>query len=336
MKKILSMVVAILVVATVMTVAVSAMTPMTAEPTDVTASEVVVKLDSTAGTAVKQGLELSTVKSGDSNILAAKITDAQSAQVFSATASLVNSSDYNYLQFWMDFSEITSDAEGKLVMWFRMYDENGACVDCYGMKKDADNNDNGGRFYYQENGEWVEKNMDKYGRMLPPSNYVGYIRIDLEDFKNAYDSYEIPGDFSREVEGSKALDITKVTKMEFRHNFQKGDDKTASQDKTFYFGDFKFVKCASLAPETEAPVETTTPAPVETTTAPVETTTPAPVETTTPAPVETTTPAPEETTTAAPETEAPKDEGGCGGSVALLSVAAILAGAACVVARKKD
>ncbi len=50
---------------------------------------------------------------------------------------------------------------------------------------------------------------------------------------------------------------------------------------------------------------------------------------------ETTTPAPE-TTTAAPETEEPKDEGGCGGSIALLSVAAILAGAACVVAKKRD
>ncbi len=75
--------------------------------------------------------------------------------------------------------------------------------------------------------------------------------------------------------------------------------------------------------------ETTTPAPETTTPAP-ETTTPAP-ETTTPAPeVDETTPAPE-TTTAAPE-----EEGGCGSSVAILSVVAILAGAACVVAKKRD
>ncbi len=82
--------------------------------------------------------------------------------------------------------------------------------------------------------------------------------------------------------------------------------------------------------------------------APAETT---PVETTTPAPTETTTPAPEETTTVAfdvdgtpgppsdtdtPESDPPKSEGGCGSSVAILSVAAILVGAACVVIKKKN
>ncbi len=79
--------------------------------------------------------------------------------------------------------------------------------------------------------------------------------------------------------------------------------------------------------------ETTTAAP-DTTEAPADTTTAAPeADTTTAAPeADTTTAAP---TTNAPTTQAPKDEGGCGGFVALGIVAALIP-AAIVVCKKRD
>lgn len=88
---------------------------------------------------------------------------------------------------------------------------------------------------------------------------------------------------------------------------------------------------------TEAPVETT-PAPVETTTpAPVETTTPAPEETTTEAPVETT-PAPVETTPAPTETTPAPAKGGCGSVAAASAVVALVAvlGGAVILNKKEN
>ena len=106
---------------------------------------------------------------------------------------------------------------------------------------------------------------------------------------------------------------------------------------TSYSGNQAPAETTTAAPETTAaPVETTTAAP-ETTVAPVETTTAAPE--TTAAPVETTTVAPETTaasveTTVAPVTEAPKAEGGCGGSVA--AIVGVIAIAGIVVLKKKQ
>ncbi len=286
----------LLIAATLLTLSASAMTEKWAEPTDAAASESIVDLtDSSSASAVKS-VELSTVSSGGSSLIAAKMT-AKDEHIFELSALPANSADYDYLQCWVDFSELTitsSSTEGKKVfIWLRLYDEVGACVDTYGMPST-------GRFYTLQDGKWVEHKVDKWGRHLLPTSYVGYVRFDLKDLTEAV---------SGEVDNNGLyLDITKVSKIWFRHNFQNSTDKAANLNKSFYIGDFKLVR---LEGGEDEPVETTTPAPD-------------------------TTPSPETAeTTAAPQAEPPKSDSGCGGSVSLLGAAALLLGAACLYQKKK-
>lgn len=114
-------------------------------------------------------------------------------------------------------------------------------------------------------------------------------------------------------------------------------------DKTVKFEnkveDLEWIKAPETTVEdtTTAAPDTTTAAPDTTTAEPVDTTTAVPEDTTTEAPAETTTAAPVETTTAAPTTEAPKTEGGCGGFVAAsVIVIAVAALGGAVILNKKE
>ena len=116
----------------------------------------------------------------------------------------------------------------------------------------------------------------------------------------------------------------------FKINGELYDDKSIFTAAAAGVGTIEYVYGKEEPKETEPPVTTEAPKDTETE-APADTTTAAPevADTTTAAP---TTDAP---TTNAPTTQAPKDEGGCGGFVALGIVAALIP-AAIVVCKKRD
>lgn len=126
----------------------------------------------------------------------------------------------------------------------------------------------------------------------------------------------------------------------YKNNAEKGTLELCAKDVKFQNSEETlkwFPEITAADTTTEAPVETT-PAPVETTTpAPVETTTPAPEETTTEAPVETT-PAPVETTPAPTETTPAPAKGGCGSVAAASAVVALVAvlGGAVMLNKKEN
>lgn len=119
----------------------------------------------------------------------------------------------------------------------------------------------------------------------------------------------------------------------YKNNAEKGTLELCAKDVKFQNSEADLAW--DLVPEA---ADTTTEAPVETTPAPVETTTPAPVETTTPAPEETTTEAPVETTPAPVETTPAPAKGGCGSVAAASAVVALVAvlGGAVILNKKEN
>lgn len=172
--------------------------------------------------------EVSSVASGSKTLIKIKSLRSGGEPGFKFTLdSAVDASGKKYLEFWIDSSIATEEVALNLGM--RIADSNGAVADIYGASGVVD-------YWLQENGTWNKYTVAD-SRCPIPVNYTGYVRINMNQFKNCKTEY---------IGNGNKLDVSKIIGMWFWYNTSE-----EQVNKSVYVNDFRFVNDDALvSPDT--------------------------------------------------------------------------------------